>query len=237
MNQFLARMKFRIGLMRGKYKDSLLDVMAREVVQIVHIGANTGQERFLYEGRQLAVIWIEPIPSIFKQLQMNVAGMKGQAAYEYLLHEHDDLEIELNISSNNGESSSILPLGEHQKIWPKVSYVGFLKLRTTRFDTMMKKECLKIVDQAALVLDTQGSELLVLRGCGTLLSQFRYVKVEAADFESYVGCCTVDQIDELMENMGFRAQQRNCFAEAPSVGRYYDILYKNINASTAMPTR
>jgi hypothetical protein len=36
----------------------------------------------------------------------------------------------------------------------------------------------------AIILDTQGSELLILKGAQATLRQASYVKVEAADFES-----------------------------------------------------
>ena len=41
----------------------------------------------------------------------------------------------------------------------------------------------------ALVLDTQGSELLVLKGAAGLLPNIKYVQAEVADFESYSGAC------------------------------------------------
>ena len=42
----------------------------------------------------------------------------------------------------------------------------------------------------ALVMDTQEPELLILKGAEPMLSQFKYIKTEAADFESYVGGTT-----------------------------------------------
>jgi hypothetical protein len=35
----------------------------RDVTGVIHVGANTGQERFLYRLFGLNVIWIEPISS------------------------------------------------------------------------------------------------------------------------------------------------------------------------------
>jgi hypothetical protein len=37
-----------------------------------------------------------------------------------------------------------------------------------------------------LILDVQGAELKVLKGCGHLISKFRYIKLEAAEFEMYL---------------------------------------------------
>ena len=41
------------------------------------------------------------------------------------------------------------------------------------------------------MLDTQGAELLVLKGAAGLLHRFQFIKVEAADFESYANGCRV----------------------------------------------
>lgn len=36
---------------------------------VVHVGANLGQERELYEHYGLNVLWVEPIPEVFEQLK------------------------------------------------------------------------------------------------------------------------------------------------------------------------
>ena len=38
------------------------DRFLKEVSGVVHVGANTGQERGIYDKLSLDVIWIEPIP-------------------------------------------------------------------------------------------------------------------------------------------------------------------------------
>ena len=52
---------------------------------LVHVGANTGQERDLYESYGLEVIWIEPIPDVFAELQENIKGHPRQSAYQELI--------------------------------------------------------------------------------------------------------------------------------------------------------
>ena len=67
----------------------------KKISGLIHIGANTGQERNEYEQYSLAVIWVEPIPEIFDQLKKNIASYQNQKAFEYLLTDVDDQEIEL----------------------------------------------------------------------------------------------------------------------------------------------
>ena len=77
----------------------------------------------------------------------------------------------------------------------------------------------------ALILDTQGSELLILKGCGDLLSKFQYIKTEAPDFESYLGCCLIDELTSYLSGFGFRLEKKEVQAHKNGVGNYYDALY------------
>jgi hypothetical protein len=78
----------------------------------------------------------------------------------------------------------------------------------------------------ALVLDTQGSELLVLQGAKDILQQFRYIRTEAADFESYRNCATVDQLCSYLKSLGFLVKRKDRFAQRAAGGAYYDILFE-----------
>jgi hypothetical protein len=76
-----------------------------------------------------------------------------------------------------------------------------------------------------LVLDTQGAELLVLKGATSLLPHIRYVRAEAADFEAYAGCCTLAELDDFLREYGFRRIAKGRFAQKKGVGSYYEVLY------------
>ena len=79
----------------------------------------------------------------------------------------------------------------------------------------------------ALIMDTQGSELLVLQGAIPILHNFTYIKTEVSDFESYTGCCQVANIAPFMSRFGYREVSRHKFAQRPEGGSYYDIVYKS----------
>jgi 2-O-methyltransferase len=106
---------------------------------LIHVGANTGQERDLYRSHGLGVVWVEPIPNIFDQLIKNIATYPKQRAICALLTDKDGSEYDLHISNNN-ISSSILELGQHKDIWPTVHYVDTLRMCSTRLDTLMQRE-------------------------------------------------------------------------------------------------
>lgn len=202
------------------------DRFLKEVSGVIHVGANIGQERATYQAFGLQVIWIEPIPDVFQTLQANLAGYPGQRALQYLVTDQDDAECTLHIANNAGQSSSILDLKMHKEIWPQIAYERDITLRSTTLTSLLQKERVNATDYQALILDTQGSELLVLKGAGAILSGFRFVKLEVADFESYKGCCQVRDIEEFLRPRGFVEFARRKFAERPGGGSYYDIIYE-----------
>jgi len=75
-------------------------------------------------------------------------------------------------------------------------------------------------------MDTQGSELLVLKGGLSLLKNFQYIKTEAADFESYKGCCLINDLSKFLNKLGFKEIKRIKFATRKKGGNYFDVLYE-----------
>jgi FkbM family methyltransferase len=202
------------------------DAYLREVSGVIHVGAHVGQERILYARYNLDVVWIEPIPDIFVQLQNNLKDFPKQQAYQYLLTDQDNKEYLFHISNNNGASSSIFELDLHKEFWPEVFYRDSMTLMSTTLSSLVKREGLVVDKYDALVMDTQGSELLVLKGAVDLLSGFKYIKAEVPDFESYSGCCQVEELDHFLQQHGFQEYKRTEFASKEGVGSYYDIVYR-----------
>lgn len=194
---------------------------------VIHVGANIGQERHAYAAHQLPVIWIEPIAEQFKTLQSNIATFPGQIAINALISDKDDAPTTLHVSNNDGRSSSIFDLHQHADIWPSVHYVNDVEMRSSTLGTALNRAKIDITQYDTLVLDTQGSELLILRGAESLLEHFRYLKTEAADFEPYKGCATVNYICSFLRPHGFQISAKNRFATHPLGGSYFDLLFAN----------
>lgn len=193
---------------------------------VIHVGANSGQERDEYNLYSLNVIWIEPIPKVFNKLKKNIKKYSKQKAYKYLLTNIDNQNINFKIANNAGQSSSILELNQHKDIWPKVEYTRSIKLKSSTLKNVIKHEKIDIKRYQALIIDTQGSELLVLKGGSNLLKNFRYIKTEAADFESYKECCLIKDLSKFLDKFGFKEIKKVKFATRKEGGSYFDILYK-----------
>lgn len=194
---------------------------------IIHIGANEGQERAQYAKHNLAVVWIEPIPESFARLKANIEPFPNQRAFQYLLAA-DSGSYRLNISSNNGESSSILDLARHREVWPSVDYVSQIEMVSVTLPQLLATENIDVSAYDSIVLDTQGSELMILRGAEAVLKNFQYIRTEAADFESYAGGATVSQIRDFLGAHGFRLQTSKEFMHKRGVGSYYELLFQRI---------
>ena len=98
-------------------------------------------------------------------------------------------------------------------------------LRKPNLNTFFEKNNIDLNNYETLIMDTQGSELLVLKGAKNILKKIKYIKTEVSDFESYKGCCQLKDIDKFMEKNGFQAVLKSCF-KRHEAGNYYDVLYE-----------
>jgi len=71
----------------------------------------------------LDVLWIEPIPEVYKELKKVIKKYKKQNSINALVVADDGKEYVFNIANNNGASSSLFDLAEHKDIWPDVKFV------------------------------------------------------------------------------------------------------------------
>jgi FkbM family methyltransferase len=194
---------------------------------VIHVGANEGQERHLYAALGLKVVWIEPLPDVFQQLLKNIRDFPDQRAINALITNEDGTPCTLHVSNNAGESSSILDLHLHKDIWPEITFTHDVTLRSTRLPTALAE--IDLAQYDAMVLDTQGSELLVLQSAATILSRFKFIQVEAANFEAYRNCATVDTINAFLRSHGFRLLRKDLQEpQRAAGGEYFELLFKRI---------
>lgn len=204
---------------------------------VIHVGANAGFEREDYHRKMLDVVWIEPIPSVFENLCANIHKYPRQKALQALITNCEGKKYDFNISCGSAVSSSILDLSEHRILWPDVDYIDSMEIVGTTLPHLVADYKLDLAKYDALVLDTQGSELLVLQGARDILNLFKYIKTEAADFESYKGCCKVDELGAFLREVGFEEISRNCFQSHQGHLNYFDLVYKRKDFHPLLPFR
>ncbi len=224
ISRIIKAISFRVRFFFRKDYDKFL----KKVKGVIHVGANTGQEIPMYAKYGLQVVWIEPIPEVFETLKTNLNGVKKQQAIKGLVTDKENEEYEFHIASNYGASSSILDMSLHQDIWPDIKFDKTIKLRSNTLTTLLNNNQVDLSQYDTLIMDTQGSELLVLKGAIPILQHFTYIKTEVSDFESYKGCCQLKDIDSFLSQNGFTTFSSHKFAQHPNGGAYYDVVYKKI---------
>jgi FkbM family methyltransferase len=215
----------RMGLIDGSGLKSFL----RDVSGVIHIGANSGQERDLYDQYRLEVLWIEALDDAYDMLEKNVANYPNQRALRCLLTDQDHREYEFHVASNAGQSSSIFELGLHKDVWPDVTYTKTITTVSRTLTTLLAEQHIDPTRYDALVMDTQGSELLILKGARALLHNFKYIQTEVADFEAYRDGCQLRDVAAYLAEHGFKELARKGGGRHPSGGRYFDVVYKSGN--------
>lgn len=98
----------RVPLVIHRLVDRYRHRFLRAARGVVHVGANTGQERELYAHFQLDVLWIEPLSDVFTALERNIRAFPRQRALRARVTDRDDGEYAFRVANNRGQSS-LLP--------------------------------------------------------------------------------------------------------------------------------
>ena len=189
---------------------------------VIHVGAHEGQEGVQYAQNGVEkVVWVEANPDWVKILKEKTAtlNVKEQHYFCNLISDKDDIETDFNIS-NNQQSSSMLELGTHKIMYPHIKYIDKKKMKTKRMDTLLKENSIDIKNYQFLNVDVQGAELKVLKGFGALLGHFNALYLEVNKEEVYQGCALIGEINEYVEQFGFKHTR-----ERMERGKWGDALY------------
>lgn len=203
------------------------DSYLKKVKGVIHIGASDGYERKIYKRYNVSnVIYIEADPSIFQKLKKNLKSYKGYEAYNYLLTDRANKRYKFNITKDNGQSSSILKMQKtFMQMYPSAKIYKKIYMRSDTLKTFTQKNSINLNQFDSLVIDTQGSELLVLKGCKNLLNKFNTVKIEAAEFELYKNYPLLNEITDYMNKYNFK-ELRRTETDSDIFGRKtFDILF------------
>lgn len=167
---------------------------------VLHVGAHMGEEAEDYDRLGFApVYWIEANQDLWAPLEKRLSPYGEQHVVPALVADKAR-EVTFNIA-NNGQSSSILPLGTHAWEHPEVKYVGHETRMATTVDTLLAEG--KIQQAEFMNLDVQGAELDVLKGAKKFIRGVRTVYTEVNEQELYAGCALFPQITQFLNRQGF----------------------------------
>lgn len=178
----------------------LIDLLSNKIINIsgiLHVGAHLCQEQSDYKQMNIPddnIFWIEGNPELFDIIKHN-----HKHCYNLLVSDIEEY-VDLIVTNNQGQSSSILELHEHLNIYPDITELKRIRLKTTRLDTFLHSTSLSF---NTLVLDIQGAELNALIGLGKYIQQIDTIVTEISIFELYKNCPLLDDMDLFMSKHGF----------------------------------
>jgi FkbM family methyltransferase len=148
---------------------------------VLHIGAHLGEEAEEYNSLDLPVIWFEPDPVIFEQLDKNISFFNNQKAYDCALGSKY-LDAELQINFARPASSLLNPTGilSHHPHAVTKSKVPVKVFPLTHFSDVIDFESYNF-----WVIDTQGYELEVLQGAESVLGACKVLQTEYSHGKPY----------------------------------------------------
>lgn len=195
---------------------------------IIHVGASWGQEREEYDKYDLEVLWIEAIPSVYETLQENIQDFSKQYALNELITDVDDKEYMFNLSSNGGASSSIYDFGVHRERFAHVEMEDQIKLTSKTLNRLFREQNIHFDKFDGMVLDTQGSELDVMRGAQEIIPHLDFIRTEASDFNLYEDANLLSDIIEWLNERGFEEVDRHIHFKYQGKD-YCDAIFENKN--------
>lgn len=170
---------------------------------LIHIGMHKAEEHPIYrELGDFPILFIEANYSL-------VHSYKTEDPYCCIVHAavSDKIEeVDFHIT-NNGESSSILELGDHSIIYPHITKVEDVKMKTVTLDTILNS--VDILDWFIekkwniLNLDIQGAELKAMMGL-TEWDNIQAVFTEINYREMYKGCALEPEVTKFLESKGLK---------------------------------
>ena len=174
---------------------------------ILHIGPPWGEEALDYTTIGVKnVLIVEAISEVFKQLTCNLESYRSFLPDCAVCSDRTGLAVQFDVSSDDAGLSNMPQLGNHANIYPAIQYVGTLQLSSITTDDLVKTHA-PGQQFELVVLNTQGSELHVLRGTRHVLKGAKALLIEVSDNPSHKGGCTFDQVTAHVRQFGFRLRQ------------------------------
>ncbi len=175
-----------------------------EICQIIDIGANSGQfaKEMRAHGFNGYIFSIEPILEAHEKLKSNSQTDERWNCLERTAVSESGCIIDIFKTENTECSSLIAPTDLLDSTLNEAVKVVKEKITTKRLDAIISDYQLNPL-KALLKIDTQGTELEVLRSAGQYISEFQLIHCELSFQELYKSQALWHEIDEYLSKCGF----------------------------------
>ena len=189
---------------------------------LIGIGAHRGQEFYGFRGMGVNnFIMFEPQPEKFEilnklwEIQMlspkpvpidldSLGEPKLDFRIENLALGKDDGEKTMYVSSNDGQSSSLLKPLMHEELYPGIKFEKEITVKQTSLDKYISENGINMNKFNFICIDVQGYELEVFKGATETLKHIDCIFSEVNNIELYEGCATIDKVDEFLGKNNFK---------------------------------
>ena len=165
---------------------------------VIHVGMHKAEEYPIYlSGGVTKVIFVEANEELANSWIAQIIPC-------HIVHAavSDKVEEVTFSITNNGESSSILELGDHAQIYPSIVNIKQVKMMTSTLDQIIQDVGYPITEFNIINLDIQGAELKAMKGLSDW-SHIEAVFTEVNYREMYKGCALIGEIEEFLSEKGF----------------------------------
>ncbi len=173
------------------------------------------EERELYKTtahvKDEQILWIEGNPEVIEAMRATLRTPCGcedprVRIIQGLVSDREE-DVMFHVT-NNGQSSSFLPLEKHKEYHPHVVETKTLQLCTTTLPALLAAHNINASVYDFLAMDIQGAEYHALRGMEDMLHQFQHIYLEINEEELYKGCGLFDDVRVFLESHGFSLKEK-----------------------------
>ena len=212
-------------------KNLLKSIKHFQIKSILDVGANKGQFalRLLKNNFEGNIMSFEPLNEEYEMLKKLSSKRKNwKVARRCALGDINKIK-KFHISGNRESSSLLKILRKHTDLRPDSKTIKIEKINVERLDNF-KREISKLEKNLLLKIDTQGSEIDVLKGAGNLIKNIKCLFVEVSLVPLYKNQKLWLDIIEYVKKFDFNVWSVDQLLKNNITGQTYQIdifFYKN----------
>ncbi len=174
----------------------------KKIKGIIHIGAHELEEMNDYLNRGVKkIIWVEANPEKYEFIKKTIKNYKSMKLAQ-IAAGSKEREVALNIA-NNGQSSSILEFGTHQRSYPNILYIAKKLVPEMPLDKWIDINVKRREEYNFINIDIQGYELEALKGMEKQLKYVDQIYLEVNFRQVYRNCSELKEIDKFLKKFNF----------------------------------
>lgn len=187
-------------------KVKLLTLLPKDPI-ILEIGASVGLDTVQFRGLfpKAVIHAFEPVPSSYTKLLQKTKGLNiycHKLAFGSITGKS---QLFISSGGNNADSSSLLKPTGHITYNPQIKFNDVTEVDAIRPEEWLRNNSIDHID--FLWLDTQGTELDILKNCSNFLDSVKIIHLEVSLVEHYANSALYQEVQEFLTSKGFSVFQ------------------------------